>query len=165
MIIGCPKEIKTQEGRVGLTPAGVDALVRAGHQVYIEHHAGIESGFTDAEYIACGAEILDSAAKVYEIADMIVKVKEPLAPEFEMLREGQTLFTYLHLAPDPGQTQALLRKKVTAIAYETVQLPDGSLPLLTPMSEVAGRLSVQTAPICWSLPVAAEVFCWAALPA
>ena len=143
MRVGCPKEIKPQEGRVGLTPAGVDALVRAGHQVYIEHNAGLESGFTDEEYKACGAEILDAAAKVYEMADMIVKVKEPLAPEFEMLREGQTLFTYLHLAPDPGQTQALLRKKVTAIAYETVQLPDGSLPLLTPMSEVAGRLSVQ----------------------
>ncbi len=143
MRIGCPKEIKPQEGRVGLTPAGVDALVRAGHQVYMERNAGICSGFTDDEYVAVGAQILATPAEVYGIADMIVKVKEPLVPEYELLREGQILFTYLHLAPDPGQTQALLRKKVTAIAYETVQLADGSLPLLAPMSEVAGRLSVQ----------------------
>ena len=143
MIIGCPKEIKPQEGRVGLTPAGVDALVRAGHQVYMEQNAGVESGFADAEYIAVGAQILATAKEVYNIADMIIKVKEPLAPEYDLLKEGQTLFTYLHLAPDPEQTQALLRKKVTAIAYETVQLADGSLPLLSPMSEVAGRLSVQ----------------------
>ena len=143
MRIGCPKEIKPQEGRVGLTPAGVDLLVRAGHQVYIQQNAGVDSGFTDQEYVAVGAEILTSAEEVYEISDMIIKVKEPLAPEYELLREGQTLFTYLHLAPDPGQTQALIRKKVTAIAYETVQLADGSLPLLSPMSEVAGRLSVQ----------------------
>lgn len=143
MRIGCPKEIKPQEGRVGLTPAGVDALVRAGHEVYIEHNAGVESGFADAEYQSVGAKILEAPAQVYEIADMIIKVKEPLAPEYDLLKEGQTLFTYLHLAPDPGQTQALLRKNITAIAYETVQLADGSLPLLSPMSEVAGRLSVQ----------------------
>ena len=143
MRIGCPKEIKPQEGRVGLTPAGVDALTRAGHQVYIEHNAGVESGFTDAEYQSVGAQILADPAEVYGIADMIIKVKEPLAPEYDLLREGQILFTYLHLAPDPGQTHALLNKKVTAIAYETVQLADGSLPLLSPMSEVAGRLSVQ----------------------
>lgn len=143
MRIGCPKEIKPQEGRVGLTPAGADAFVRAGHQVYVEHNAGIESGFTDTEYVQVGAAILNTPEEVYEIADMIIKVKEPLAPEYDMLREGQILFTYLHLAPDPGQTQALLRKKVTAIAYETVQLADGTLPLLAPMSEVAGRLSVQ----------------------
>lgn len=143
MRIGCPKEIKPQEGRVGLTPAGVDALVRAGHEVYMEHNAGIESGFSDAEYSAVGAKILPSPVEVYQIADMIIKVKEPLTPEYDLLREGQTLFTYLHLAPDPGQTHALLQKKVTAIAYETVQNADGSLPLLAPMSEVAGRLSVQ----------------------
>ena len=143
MRIGCPKEIKPQEGRVGLTPAGADALVRAGHQVFMEHNAGIESGFSDEEYVSVGAQILATPAQVYQQADMIIKVKEPLAPEYELLREGQILFTYLHLAPDPGQTQALLRKKVTAIAYETVQLADGSLPLLAPMSEVAGRLSVQ----------------------
>ncbi|MBR5519354.1 MAG: alanine dehydrogenase [Clostridia bacterium] len=143
MRIGCPKEIKPQEGRVGLTPACVDALVRAGHQVYMETNAGMESGFTNDEYVAVGAQILDTPAEVYGIADMIVKVKEPLAPEYDFLREGQTLFTYLHLAPDPEQTQALLDRKVNAIAYETVQLDDGSLPLLAPMSEVAGRLSVQ----------------------
>ena len=144
MRIGCPKEIKAQEGRVGLTPAGVDALVRAGHTVYIEADAGINSGFTDAEYTAVGAQILPKAADVFAAADMIIKVKEPLLPEYDLLKEGQILFTYLHLAPDPQQTQALLKKKVTAIAYETVQLPDKSLPLLAPMSEVAGRLSIQT---------------------
>ena len=143
MRIGCPKEIKPQEGRVGLTPAGVDAFVRAGHTVYMEQGAGLGSGFPDAEYTAVGAEILPDAKSVYDAADMIIKVKEPLAPEYELLKEGQTLFTYLHLAPDPAQTQALLRKKVTAIAYETVQPADGSLPLLAPMSEVAGRLSIQ----------------------
>ena len=143
MRIGCPKEIKPQEGRVGLTPAGVDALVRAGHQVYVEHDAGKESGFLDEEYTCVGAQIIAAAEEIYRISDMIIKVKEPLAPEYDLLREGQILFTYLHLAPDPGQTAALLRKKVTAIAYETVQSADGSLPLLSPMSEVAGRLSVQ----------------------
>ena len=144
MRIGCPKEIKAQEGRVGLTPAGVDALVRAGHEVYMEGGAGIASGFADAEYIAVGAKILTTPREVYDIADMIIKVKEPLEPEYDLLKEGQILFTYLHLAPDPEQTQALLRKKITGIAYETVQLTDRSLPLLAPMSEVAGRLSIQT---------------------
>lgn len=144
MRIGCPREIKAQEGRVGLTPAGVDALVRAGHQVYMEKNAGIASGFTDQEYISVGARILDTPKEVYEISRMIVKVKEPLEPEYDLLQEGQILFTYLHLAPDPEQTQALLKKKVTGIAYETVQLADRSLPLLAPMSEVAGRLSIQT---------------------
>ncbi len=143
MRIGCPKEIKAQECRVGLTPAGVDALVRAGHEVYVENHAGLESGFPNEEYVAQGAKILATAKEVYDIADMIVKVKEPLEPEYELMHEGQIMFTYLHLAPDPEQTQALLRKKVTGIAYETVQLPDRSLPLLSPMSEVAGRLSIQ----------------------
>ena len=143
MKIGCPKEIKAQEGRVGLTPAGVDALVRAGHTVYIEQNAGVSSGFADCEYAELGAHILPTAKEVYDIADMIVKVKEPLEPEYDLLHEGQILFTYLHLAPDPAQTRALLEKKVTGIAYETVQLADGSLPLLSPMSEVAGRLSIQ----------------------
>ena len=143
MIIGCPKEIKAQEGRVGLTPAGADALVRAGHTVYMEHNAGIIAGFTDEEYIAVGAQILAEAKEVFAIADMIIKVKEPLAPEYDLFKEGQILFTYLHLAPDPEQTQALLKKKVIGIAYETVQPADRSLPLLAPMSEVAGRLSIQ----------------------
>lgn len=144
MRIGCPKEIKAQEYRVGLTPAGADALIRAGHTVYMERSAGLASGFPDGEYTAVGAQILPTAKEVYDTADMIVKVKEPLAPEYDLLHEGQILFTYLHLAPDPEQTQALLQKKVTGIAYETVQLADGSLPLLAPMSEVAGRLSIQT---------------------
>ena len=144
MRIGCPKEIKAQEGRVGLTPAGVDALVRAGHAVYMEQGAGINSGFTDEEYVALGAHILTTPKEVFDISEMIVKVKEPLKSEYELFHEGQILFTYLHLAPDPEQTQALLKKKVTAIAYETVQLADRSLPLLMPMSEVAGRLSIQT---------------------
>ena len=143
MRIGCPKEIKAQECRVGLTPAGVDALVRAGHEVYIEENAGLASGFANEEYVAQGARILSTATEIYDIAEMIVKVKEPLEPEYELLHEGQILFTYLHLAPDPEQTQALLRKKVTGIAYETVQLEDRSLPLLSPMSEVAGRLAIQ----------------------
>lgn len=144
MRIGCPKEIKAQEGRIGLTPAGVDALVRAGHTVYVECDAGISSGFSNEEYTAVGAEILPCAKDVYDNAEMIIKVKEPLPPEYGLLHEGQILFTYLHLAPDPEQTAALLRKKVTGIAYETVQLSDRSLPLLSPMSEVAGRLSIQT---------------------
>lgn len=143
MKIGCPKEIKPQEGRVGLTPAGADALVRAGHEVYVQHNAGQESGFSDGEYLAVGAKILATPEEIYDISDMIIKVKEPLIPEYDLLKEGQILFTYLHLAPDPAQTHALLEKKVTAIAYETVQPEDGSLPLLAPMSEVAGRLSVQ----------------------
>ncbi len=143
MRIGCPKEIKDQERRVGLTPAGVYALVHAGHTVYIEKNAGLASGFADEEYVREGAEILDTPQEVYAASDMIIKVKEPLKPEYGLLREGQILFTYLHLAPDPEQTQALLERKVTAIAYETVQTPDNALPLLAPMSEVAGRLAIQ----------------------
>ncbi len=144
MRIGCPKEIKAQEGRVGLTPAGADALIRAGHTVYMEQNAGISSGFSDSEYTAVGAYILLTAKEVYNISDMIIKVKEPLEPEYDLLHDGQILFTYLHLAPDPAQTRALLEKNVIGIAYETVQLSDGSLPLLSPMSEVAGRLSIQS---------------------
>ncbi|MBR5501583.1 MAG: alanine dehydrogenase [Oscillospiraceae bacterium] len=143
MIVGCPKEIKAQEGRVSLTPAGVDALVLAGHTVYVQKSAGLASGFTDEEYAAAGATLLDTAKEVYDIAEMIVKVKEPLPQEYDLLREGQTLFTYLHLAPDAEQTEALLSRGVTAIAYETVQLADNTLPLLSPMSEIAGRLAIQ----------------------
>ncbi len=144
MRIGCPKEIKAQEGRVGLTPAGADTLIRAGHSVYMEEGAGIGSGFTDEEYRRVGAAILSSAKEVFDTSEMIIKVKEPLAPEYDLFHEGQILFTYLHLAPDPAQTHALLQKKVIGIAYETVQPADNSLPLLSPMSEVAGRLSIQT---------------------
>ena len=143
MIIGIPKEIKAQENRVAILPAGVTSFVQAGHTVYIEKSAGLGSGFTDAEYEAAGASIADSAGEIYGTAELIYKVKEPLEQEYGLLREGQTIFTYLHLAPDPEQTKALLKAGITGIAYETVQLEDGSLPLLAPMSAIAGRMSVQ----------------------
>jgi len=143
MIVGVPKEIKTLEFRVGMTPAGVRELVSAGHTVLVETQAGVGIGVADEDYDAAGAEIVAGAATVFERADMIVKVKEPQLPECEMLREGQVLFTYLHLAADRAQTEALMKSRCTAIAYETVTSDDGSLPLLTPMSEVAGRLSIQ----------------------
>lgn len=143
MIIGVPKEIKAQENRVAITPAGVDSFVRAGHSVYIQKGAGTGSGFADDHYEKAGAVILDTAKEVYGAAQMILKVKEPLEQEYDLLREGQIVFAYLHLAPDPVQTEALLNKKVIGMAYETVQLPGGALPLLSPMSEVAGRMSIQ----------------------
>ncbi len=143
MIIGVPKEIKEQEDRVAMTPAGVDACVRAGHKVLVETSAGTGSGFTDDEYIKAGAEILRTPQEVYAASEMIVKVKEPLEPEFKMLKAGQTVFTYFHLAPDAKLTQAMLDAKIVGIAYETVQLPTGQLPLLSPMSEIAGRMAVQ----------------------
>ncbi len=143
MIIGIPKEIKNNEYRVGITPAGVDALVKNGHTVFIEQGAGGGSGFTDMDYEKTGAKILDTASAIYAGSEMIIKVKEPLAAEYEYFREGQILFAYLHLAPDRELTAALQKKQVTAIAYETVQLANGSLPLLTPMSEVAGKMAVQ----------------------
>ncbi len=143
MIIGVPREIKTQEYRVALTPAGVDALVRAGHSVIIEDQAGQGSGFFNALYQAAGATIADSAEAVWNQAEMIVKVKEPLPGEYKFFRPGLVLFTFLHLAAEKSLTLALMEKKVVAIAYETVELPNGSLPLLTPMSEIAGRMSVQ----------------------
>ncbi len=143
MRIGVPKEIKTHEYRVGLVPGGARELVEAGHEVLIESGAGAGIGFDDAAYRAAGARIAASAAEVFARADLIVKVKEPQPKEFPLLRSGQILFTYLHLAPDPEQARALRAAGVTAIAYETVTAPDGSLPLLTPMSEVAGRLSIQ----------------------
>ncbi len=143
MIIGIPKEIKIYENRVGMPPAGVDALVKAGHTCYLEQSAGLGSGFTDEEYREAGAVILETAQEVYERAEMIVKVKEPLKSEYSFLRENQILFTYLHLAPNQELTQALLEAKVVGIAYETVELPNRSLPLLAPMSEVAGRMAIQ----------------------
>lgn len=142
MIIGVPKEIKNNENRVGMTPAGVYTLAQKGHKLMIQTNAGVGSGFTDDEYINVGATILETPEEVYQSADMIVKVKEPQDIEVDMMKEGQILFTYLHLAAEPKLTQRLMDKKITAIAYETVQLEDGSLPLLTPMSEVAGRISV-----------------------
>lgn len=142
MIIGVPKEIKNNENRVAMTPASVASLVQAGHQVLVENEAGIGSGFTNDEYTKEGAKIVATAKEAWA-ADMVMKVKEPLAEEFPYFREGLVLFTYLHLAPEPELTKALVEKKVTAIAYETIQLDNGALPLLTPMSEVAGRMSIQ----------------------
>ena len=143
MIIGVPKEIKNNENRVAITPAGVHALVAKGHKVLIEESAGIGSGIEDEEYILAGAVILHKNTEVFEQADIIVKVKEPLESEYNLFKENQTLFTYLHLAPNPSLTNALIKKKITGIAYETVQPKSGNLPLLTPMSEVAGRMSIQ----------------------
>ncbi|MHB1407535.1 MAG: alanine dehydrogenase [Desulfitobacteriaceae bacterium] len=143
MIIGVPKEIKNNENRVALTPAGVVAFRKAGHQVVIENNAGVGSGISNEEYIAVGAEILATPTAVFNAADMIMKVKEPLSAEYDLFKDGQLLFTYLHLAPEPELTVALLKKNVVGIAYETVQPADGSLPLLSPMSEVAGRMSIQ----------------------
>lgn len=149
MRIGCPTEIKNQEYRVGMTPAAAKEAVNAGHEVFIQKGAGIGAGFADEDYVASGATIIDTAAEVFATAEMIVKVKEPQAAERKMLREGQILFTYLHLAPDPEQTKDLLESGVTAIAYETVTDRRGGLPLLAPMSEVAGRLAPQVG--AWTL--------------
>ena len=143
MIIGVPKEVKDSENRVAATPASVLELVTHGHTVLVESGAGVGSGYPDSEYAAEGADVLDTAGEVWERADMILKVKEPVASEYDLMREGQILFTYLHLAADEPLTRALIERKVQAIAYETVQLPSGQLPLLTPMSEVAGRMSIQ----------------------
>ena len=143
MRIGVPREIKVHEYRVGLVPAGVRELVAAGHEVLVETSAGNGIGVDDAQYRAAGASIAPRAAEVFARADLVVKVKEPQAVECQMLRKDQVLFTYLHLAADPAQAQALMKSGATAIAYETVTAPNGSLPLLTPMSEVAGRMSIQ----------------------
>ena len=143
MIIGVPKEIKNHEGRVGLVPSGAAELVGVGHTVVVEVAAGVGAGFSDQDYSQAGASLRPSAESVYAEADLIIKVKEPLPPEYPLLRAGQVLFTFLHLAPALELTKALLERQVVGIAYETVQLDDGSLPLLTPMSEVAGKMSVQ----------------------
>ncbi len=148
MKIGVPKEIKTEEYRVGLTPTSVNELVANGHSVFIEKDAGAGINYQDADYTRVGAQILESATAVYAKADMIVKVKEPQASEYSLLREGQVLFTYLHLAADPEQTEALMACGCVAIAYETVTADVGGLPLLTPMSQVAGRLSIQAGASC-----------------
>lgn len=143
MKIGCVKEIKNNEFRVGLTPDDVKAYIAAGHHVYIESGAGIGSGFADTEYVKCGASLLDNAAEVWSLVDMIVKVKEPLPEEYCYFRKGLILYTYLHLAADKQQTQALMDGGVNAVAYETIQEADRSLPCLAPMSQIAGRLSIQ----------------------
>lgn len=149
MKIGCPKEIKPQEFRVGMTPDAAREAIAHGHEVVVETHAGVGAGFADADYVAAGAKILDTAEEVFASADMIVKVKEPQAVERKRLREGQVLFTYLHLAPDPAQTKDLIASGATCIAYETVTDARGGLPLLAPMSEVAGRLAPQVG--AWTL--------------
>ncbi len=143
MIVGVPKEIKKNENRVALTPGGVLAMRQHGHTVVVETNAGRGSGFSDEQYIASGAEILATPAEVYAKADMIMKVKEPIAPEYELVRAGQTLFTYFHFAASRELTEAMMKSHCIAIAYETVQRDDGSLPLLIPMSEVAGRMAPQ----------------------
>lgn len=141
MKIGIPKEIKNNENRVGMTPAGVAEMVKHGHTVYVQHTAGENSGFSDEKYVKAGAEILPTIEDVYATADMIVKVKEPIEPEYPLVREGQVVFTYFHFACDRKLTEAMMKSRGVCIAYETVQLADGSLPLLIPMSEVAGRMA------------------------
>ena len=143
MIIGVPKEIKNMEFRVGMTPQGVEEMIKHGHRVYVQKTAGEGSGFSDGEYEAVGATMLDSNKEVYDIAEMIVKVKEPIEPEYELIHEGQVLFTYFHFAADRALTEAMVKAKPVCIAYETVRAKDGTLPLLIPMSEVAGRMAIQ----------------------
>ena len=143
MIVGIPKEIKNNENRVGMTPAGVNELVRRGHTVYVQKDAGANSGFPDEQYERVGAKILPTIADVYAVAEMIVKVKEPIEPEYSLIRKGQLLFTYFHFASDRKLTEAMMASGATCLAYETVELKDHSLPLLIPMSEVAGRMATQ----------------------
>ena len=147
MIIGVPKEIKTREYRVGMTPAGVKSLTSRGHKVLVEKNAGEGSGLKDADYVAAGATMVGSAAEAWG-AELVVKVKEPLPTEYGFFRENLVLYTYLHLAPEPELTRALAEKRVSAVAYETIELDDGTLPLLRPMSEVAGRMAVQVGASC-----------------
>ena len=143
MIIGVPKEIKNNENRVGMTPAGVAELVKRGHTVYVQATAGVNSGFSDEEYVAIGAKMLPTIEETYAIAEMIVKVKEPIEPEYKLIKKGQVLFTYFHFAADKELTEAMIQQEAVCIAYETVEKADRSLPLLIPMSEVAGRMSIQ----------------------
>jgi alanine dehydrogenase len=143
MIVGILKEIKAEENRVCMTPAGAEVLTQSGHSVLVENSAGLGSGFDDAAYAAAGAEMVATREEIYQRADMIMHVKEPLAPEYDLIRPGQIVFTYLHLAANLELTQALIRSQAVCIAYETIQKEDGSLPLLTPMSEVAGRMAIQ----------------------
>ncbi|MFO7714357.1 MAG: alanine dehydrogenase, partial [Desulfosarcina sp.] len=143
MIVGILKEIKTEENRVCMTPAGVEVMIHNGHTVLVEKNAGSGSGFNDEAYLSAGAERVVTPKEIYDRADMVMHVKEPLAPEYDLIREGQIVFTYLHLAADETQTGALIKRRSVSIAYETIQKADGSLPLLTPMSEVAGRMAIQ----------------------
>ena len=143
MKVGIPKEIKNNENRVSVTPSGVAEFVKNGHEVYVQHTAGENSGFPDSEYEAAGAKILPTIEAVYEIADMIVKVKEPIEPEYKLIKKDQLLFTYFHFASDEELTKAMIESGAVCLAYETVRKEDRSLPLLIPMSEVAGRMSIQ----------------------
>ena len=146
MIIGVPKEIKNNENRVGMTPSGVAEVVKQGHRVFIQHTAGVNSGFPDEAYQAVGAHVLPTIEDIYATAEMIVKVKEPIVTEYNLIRKGQLLFTYFHFASDKELTLAMLSNKSICLAYETVEEADHSLPLLIPMSEVAGRMSSPAAP-------------------
>ena len=150
--VGIPKEVKDMENRVAMQPDGVMELAHHGHEVIVQAGAGLAAGFEDEEYTSCEARIVESAEEVFEAADLIAKVKEPVPEEYDLFREGQELFTYLHLAADKGLTEFLMERKINSIAYETVELPDGSLPLLAPMSEVAGRMAVQAAAHCLESP-------------
>lgn len=152
MLVGIPKEIKNHEYRVGMTPTSVREIIKHGHQVVVEVNAGVGIGVTDSDYSTAGATIIDNAAEIFAKAEMIVKVKEPQAVERAMLREGQILYTYLHLAPDPAQTKDLVESGATCIAYETVTSAYGGLPLLAPMSKVAGRMSIQSGAYCLEHP-------------
>jgi alanine dehydrogenase len=143
VIIGVPREIKTNENRIALVPAGCELLVGKGHEVYVEKSAGVGSGFSDEQFVAAGAKILDSPEAVWKQAELIMKVKEPIEPEWPRMRRGQVIYTYFHFAAAEDLTRAVIGAGCIAIAYETVQLPSGELPLLTPMSEVAGRMAVQ----------------------
>jgi alanine dehydrogenase len=151
-VVGVPREIKDQEGRVSMQPDGVVELVHHGHDVIVESGAGKGSSFSDEEYEEAGARVVDGPDEVFASSDLIVKVKEPVPEEYDRFREGQELFTYLHLAADKQLTEFLMERRINSIAYETVELPDGSLPLLAPMSEVAGRMSVQAAAHCLESP-------------
>ncbi len=148
MIVGVPTEIKTREYRVGMIPAGVRTLTLRGHKVLVQTGAGLGSGLPDADFVRAGAEMVATAEEVWKRAEMICKVKEPLEPEYALMREGQILYTYLHLAAAPKLTEELLKRRVTGVAYETIELDDGRLPLLQPMSAVAGRMSIQVAATC-----------------
>jgi alanine dehydrogenase len=143
MIVGILKEIKTEENRVCMTPAGVEIMKMNGHEMLVEKKAGAGSGFADEAYVKAGARLIDTPKEIFAAADMVMHVKEPLPPEYDLIRPGQIVFTYLHLAADETQTRALVKSKAVCIAYETIQKADGSLPLLTPMSEVAGRMAIQ----------------------
>ncbi len=163
MLVGVPKEMKVHEYRVGLTPSSVREVVGHGHKVLVEAGAGSGIGADDDDYLRAGAQIVDSAVDVFQLAELIVKVKEPQAIERAALREGQVLFTYLHLAPDAEQANDLLASGAVCIAYETVTSAAGGLPLLAPMSEVAGRMAVQAGASCLRKRAAAWAFCWVVL--